>query len=309
MAIIGVLLALSSAFFASITDVLRKRNSASFDAVTATWALSGTTFVLALPVALAVNGIGLHAIQSLHVFARPFPTSAEFWVPFGITLFLNGSAAFLYMRALSKVDLSVAGPLSTLTPVFLFFTVPFVTGEFPSWIGTLGILMTTLGTFLLMSQKGRGVHLWTPFARLLREPVYRDVLIVALLYAVVSPFEKIVVLSGGSLWYTVLTHGGLALLLLPVMFHGGRWNALTRARDWPMLLPFGAVNLLRSYAQFTALGFISTFYVIGLKRAGVLLGVLWGRVFFKEKQTGRRAIAAAIMVLGAVLILIASVKS
>ncbi len=306
MAIIGVFLSVASAFLASVTDVLRKRNSASFDSVIAAWALHGTTFLLALPVVLLVNGTGLHTLEGLKGFAHAFPTSGSFWAIFPLTLALSGMGSLLSMRALAKADLSLAAPLGTLSPIFLFITVPFVTGEFPSWIGILGILVTTLGTFLLVSRKGRSMHLWTPFTKILKDWALRDIVIVGIIFSIAAPWQKLAILEGGSLWYTVLIHGGLTILIFPLLFRNKRWSTLFRAHDWPALLPFGAVNLLRSYAEFTALGFLSTFYVIGLKRTAALFGVFWGRTIFKEPQTGRRAIAAVIMLVGALLILVAA---
>jgi drug/metabolite transporter (DMT)-like permease len=48
-------------------------------------------------------------------------------------------------------------------------------------------------------------------------------------------------------------------------------------------------------------GFAS--YTIAVKRVGVLLGVIWGWLFFKEKDLGKKLLGAAIAIAGVVAIL------
>src|SRR3989344_4083976 len=72
-----------------------------------------------------------------------------------------------------------------------------------------------------------------------------------------------------------------------------------------LLFLIGIVHALNAYFYNSALmmGFVS--YTIAIKRIGVLFGVLWGWLFFREKNISKKFLGAIIAILGILLILLA----
>ncbi len=304
MLIIGICLAIGSALAESWVDVLRKLNASRFDAMIASWSLHAFTFLVALPLTLALNGFSSRLPAGAQFLAHGFPVSFTFWSALACSLVLNAVATYLYMSVLATAELSLVLPLVTLSPVFLLLTAPLILGEYPSLLGIAGILVTTAGTYGL-KYEDRAQGFWKPFTNLWRDRRYRRMIGVAFLWALSSTFDKRAVLNGGALWYTTLINVCLALVFTPFLFRERRWARIWKDRGYLRLLPFGLVSAARSGLQFTAIGFLLVPYAIGLKRLSVLFGIVWGRLLFGEQRTRQRLIAASFMLAGSVLILIA----
>ncbi|MEN9558001.1 MAG: hypothetical protein RL141_370 [Candidatus Parcubacteria bacterium] len=301
LVLLGVLLAVGAALTESTVDVLRKKNSIAYDAVTAAWSLHTATFAVFLP----LMGVFLLVGHPFIGNAPAVPHSTDFWQAIAASVLPNILATYLYMKALETADISLVLPLVTLSSPFLLGTAFLINNEIPSWLGGIGVIVTTAGTYFLKYDGSGG---WAaPFIRLVGDPASRKMLIVAGLYAISSPFDKQAVLAGGSLWSALFMQGGMALFYTPLMFRKGRLQRLRGtpgSGKWFVLL--GLVDSVRAYCQYAAYPLLLTPYVIGLKRLSVIFGVLWGRFYFKEKQTGQRAFAAFIMVVGSFLIMIAA---
>jgi drug/metabolite transporter (DMT)-like permease len=306
MTLLGAVLALGSAFFESLLDVFRKKTASAFDALTAAFTLHALTFVFALPFTLLVSFGKIPVPHGMQLLVHDVPASLDFWMPLAGSVALNSIAAYLVMDTLSKADLGMVLPLTTLSPVFLLLTAPIIVHEFPTWIGLIGILVTTAGTWCLARKKGQE-GIWKPFQLLWSQESNRKMIFVALLYAISAPFDKRASMSGGPLWYLTFIDLGLALTYVPFMFRGRRWTKLFEDGGIK-LLPLGISNLFRAWCQFTAFCLLLVPYAIGLKRLSVIFGILWGRWLFKERDTAQRLSAATIMIVGSVMILVAAVR-
>lgn len=62
------------------------------------------------------------------------------------------------------------------------------------------------------------------------------------------------------------------------------------------------LSLTIPYLAFTPAFMIFTGYMISVKRLSALIGIIYGRLFFKEKYIAVRFVGACLMVTGAVLI-------
>lgn len=291
----GIVLALSTALAESLVDVLRKKSGSAFDPLIASWMLSTVTFVAGLILTGAFD-------------PTPFPVTTDFWAPLIATTLLNSVAMYLYMSVLATGELSLVLPLVTLSPVFLLFTAPLINGEYPSWIGILGVIITTLGTYGLKFED-RAQGFWKPITNLLAERRNQKMLLVAFIWAWSSALDKEASLASSPFWFLTLMDGGLMLIYLPFMFHAKRWAIIGKDQAWVRLLPLGLMNTLRAWCQFTSVTLILVPYAIGLKRLSIFFGLLWAYWIFKEKTPRSRVIAAIVMLVGSVLILLASFNS
>ena len=65
----------------------------------------------------------------------------------------------------------------------------------------------------------------------------------------------------------------------------------------------GALEVGFMVLKLTALRFLSAPYVVVLQRVSMLLSIVAGRLFFKEKDIGQRLIAGVVIFLGVVVCL------
>jgi len=76
----------------------------------------------------------------------------------------------------------------------------------------------------------------------------------------------------------------------------------TAKNDLKFFLAAGLLYGLASIIQLLSLAKIYVAYTISIKRAGLIFAVIFGYLFFKEKQIGARLLGATIMVIGVLLI-------
>lgn len=100
-------LAISTAFFTSLKDVLGKRTLKNIDVTIVAWSWSFFTALVLLPVQV------LGGIPDL---------GDQFWLALGVGSVLNAIAFLLYIQAISTSDLSLCLPLIAFSPLFMAIT-------------------------------------------------------------------------------------------------------------------------------------------------------------------------------------------
>jgi drug/metabolite transporter (DMT)-like permease len=218
---------------------------------------------------------------------------------------INAIAAVLIARAVHVSDLSLVSPLQSTTPVFMIGTGALLLGEVPPRAGIAGILVITIGTYVLAtSRQPTSRSALAPFAALAADRGARLFLLVAAMYGVAAAIDKVgVIAASPALWATAVNIFVASLLLAVLVRRGevGRVPALIR-RAPRRVLGSGALMAVVLAAQMTALPLTLAAYVIAVKRTSVLFSVLSGGVVFRERGIGRRLAGAGIMLVGLVLI-------
>jgi drug/metabolite transporter (DMT)-like permease len=218
---------------------------------------------------------------------------------------INAIAAVLIARAVHVSDLSLVSPLQSTTPVFMIGTGALLLGEVPPRAGIAGILVITIGTYVLAtSRQPASRSALAPFAALAADRGARLFLLVAAMYGVAAAIDKVgVTAASPALWATAVNIFVASLLLAVLVRRGeaGRVPALIR-RAPRRVLGSGALMAVVLAAQMTALPLTLAAYVIAVKRTSVLFSVLSGGVVFRERGIGRRLAGAGIMLVGLVLI-------
>jgi uncharacterized membrane protein len=69
-----------------------------------------------------------------------------------------------------------------------------------------------------------------------------------------------------------------------------------------LFIAIGLCEALSFLIQFHAFWYVEIAYVVAIKRLSLLLSIIYGRVFFQEKQNHIQLSGAALMILGAILI-------
>ena len=230
--------------------------------------------------------------------------SSNFWLFLGINVVLNFFAQILLYKALKLSDISLIIPLLSFTPVFLLFTSWIILGEFPTLLGLVGILIIVFGTWLLnISEIKKGI--FAPFKAILTNKGSLFALFVAIIWSITSNVDKLALQESSPLFFISCFSLSLAVLFSFIVFIKFRDRIKPEffSSFWQFLL-IGSTWAMAIWLQMLAISKILVPYVISIKRTHSILTVIWGKIFFKEKNIKSRLIGAIVMALGAIMIVV-----
>jgi len=228
----------------------------------------------------------------------------RFWPLLFADAALNVIAYYFFIRAFRLSDASLVAPLVLVTPVFLLVTSPLMVGERASLLGALGVIFSVLGAVLLALGEG-GATRRLSLLGFLKDPGVHSMAVTAVLWSITSNLDKLgVQASAPLLWIAPLSTliagaGAIFWLLLPrrpLRLHALRYAFLA-----------GAASAIGNASQMYALTVLFVPYVIAIKRMSTLFTVIGGGVVLKE-NIHKRLIGAAVMLVGATLVVIALAK-
>lgn len=281
----GLLFASLSALFYVALDVLRK--------------LLGQKMA-ALPVAIGLNLRALPIYLGVLVAANAGAWDRTFVLVATLLAGTQAVASLLYVQAVTLSPLSLTVPYLSFTPVVSAFMAFLVLHEVPHAFGMVGIVLVAGGAMVL--QADNPVQLRTLVLAPVREPGSWRMLLVAALWGVTTPLNKIAIAHGSEALLACWIAGGSAALLSVCWGLG-----LVRrppARE-PLSLSMAPLLALAALAaggavlcQFFAYREMLVAYVETIKRFGSLLSVLLGTVVFGEEGLAQRLPAAAMMTIG-----------
>ncbi len=258
-------------------------------------------FVSAATAALILFGVSYFIVGAPQIDGR-------FWAAVLVTGILNTLALPLMLKAYELGEFSSVYSMILMTPVFLLITSAIFLGETPSPVGIFGVLLTVLGLWVITRTNHehaqvpnftKGNLLGLAVAFIWSISVNFDKLASVYSDQFFAPAITMAIIAAGCAIYLFATHRTL-ILRIPDS------SAVNRRFIVPnifILFLLGATMALGSILHNSALlaGFAS--YTIAIKRIGVLFGVFWGWLFFKEKNIFRKALGAAIAIAGVVAIL------
>jgi drug/metabolite transporter (DMT)-like permease len=275
---------------------------ASADAATKAWLKDYRARELAL-VRFGATGLLMSPLLADFVPLPRLPVDFWLWI-LGLVP-LEMAAMLLYMKAIRDHPLSLTLPYLAFTPVFVILTGYLLLGEHVDSGGALGILLVVAGAWLLNQEHARfgDWRSWgTPLAAILHEPGSRMMMAVAFLYSLTSVMGKgamryLPANRFGAFYFVLLAAASILLFGMP--------QPRTLVRVWRRPWAVFAVSLLNGamvYTHFLALQAVEVAYMIAVKRASLLFGILFGALFFKERGLGVHVLAGGLMLLGVYLI-------
>lgn len=224
-----------------------------------------------------------------------------FWWVVAVMLPLEVAAMLMYMRVLRSCHLSLCIPFLAFTPVFLILTGQALLGEGLNRWGVLGTLLIAGGSYILSLGTGPAGW-WAPLKALVRESGPRLMLVVAAIYSCTAALFKLAILHSEPVFFGVaypLAVTGVMLAGYPVS--GLRLPAtLASCSRWVVLAGFFLALSILCLAQGITLA--PAAYLIAVKRLSLLLGVLLGGLWLKERPFLPRLVGAVLMFTGVALI-------
>jgi drug/metabolite transporter (DMT)-like permease len=123
-----------------------------------------------------------------------------------------------------------------------------------------------------------------------------------LILALTNPIDQRLVLMSDPVTQSCTYMVAQALMLSSLSLREPAAFAQTLRRNWLWIVALGVVVVLALLTQFTTHDFIPVVITISIKRASIMLTLLWSVLFFKEKAVAERAIASVVMLAGVFLI-------
>lgn len=280
-------LSLLAAFFQATTDAFSKKVlKDNCDVYLVGWARWCFAVPFLLPMLFFIHIPALDQIFWLNVFLL---------VPLEII------ALILYIQALKLSPLSLTIPFLSFTPVFLIVTSFLILGEQPDISGLLGILLVTLGGYLLNYHTiSRGVL--EPLRCITKEKGCLLMMVVAFIYSITSNLGKAAIQHSSPAFFAVFYLTLLSLIVTPFVWFKNRGTFLKGLSHLKYFLLIGLSCALMFIFHALAINVVQVFYMISLKRTSTLLSIVFGRLYFKEVHIKERLLGSIIMLAGVLLI-------
>jgi uncharacterized membrane protein len=224
-----------------------------------------------------------------------------YWVYQFLDQAVHCLANLTFFKSLQEGALSVTVPFLSFTSVLLIPLGFLFLGELPSATNLVGVLLATGGGIFMHWRLFS--HGWlAPVKAIYRDRGSRYMVYTCLLLAVLSPLDKKLavmtdiytqaVIFGLSQTTCFLVMSLLQRLPIKATIQSGLyWIALAGILDGSSIL-----------LQFSAYRYIDVVTVIAIKRAGIILSVFCGWLFFKERNIRDRLMAASIIFVGVTIL-------
>lgn len=244
------------------------------------------------------------------VFSLPFLVITLFFIEvpdldktftlyFLLSLPLNALSVVLYMQAIKISPLSLTLPYLAFSPVFIIITGYLFLGEKPEKIGIIGVIIICIGAYILNLNDGFK-SFFSPFKTISREKGAWLMIIVALLFGVAAPVGKKAILHSSPLYFSVTFFIVLTFFMLACFYFQISFKNIFRE---PVKGLFAGVFLFCHIVfHGLAVSMVNVTYMISVKRFSIVFGIIYGRLFFGEKNTAIRLTGSLIMIFGALII-------
>ncbi len=232
---------------------------------------------------------------------QPHGTPKEgFWLTFFIALPLEALAIILYITAIKISTLSKTIPFLAFTPIFLTVIPKFLLGEGISLAGLFGVIFIALGGYILNIDKLQEGIL-TPFLAITKERGSRYMLCVSFLYAITSTLGKKAILLSSPSFFGLSFFCALTILffLLSRFFNNSAENHNNK-----FIFLSGLIYGVMIISHLYAISLTKVAYMISIKRLSLLFSIVWGYLFFKEKNIRNHLLGGSLMFFGFVVITI-----
>lgn len=285
---IWIIYALLSAFFLATSDALTKKAVREQDEYLVAW------FRLFFTLPILVPPFFLIPVPSL---------DKKFYQAFLTAIPLEIITVFLYVKALKSSPLNLTLPFLSLTPLFLTFVSYIIAGEKVSVTGLVGIILIISGGYILNANRSKS-GLLEPLKAISKEKGSLLMIIVAFIYSFTSSLGKVALEHSSPIFFGTSYFFTLTILSAPPSLWMGRKNLrefLSKRIYWKLLFP-GIFYALMVLTHMLALDLTKVAYMISLKRLSLVIGVIYGHIFFKEEKFGQRLFGTVLMLLGFIVL-------
>lgn len=256
-----------------------------------------------ITIALSASAIGSAILLFVSLVSGLPSIDPRFWKALLVTGLLNALAGPLLLKAYELGEFSSVFSMTLLTPVFLLLTSFFILGETPAFFGLVGVILTVIGLMIVSGNKEGKIQ--GAGKRLLAGNMLA--ILVAFIFSITVNFDKLSAQYSGAMFAAGAANGIVTLILGGALLAKNRRHlrnsfAALGGKDLGTLLLVGLACAANILLHNSALLLGPASYTIALKRTGVLLGVFWGWILFREKNVSRKLLGVLLAVLGVLTI-------
>lgn len=286
------MLAFMSAIFSATSTVLEKKNLFTMDALQFSFVLAILNMIFSLPFFASVDFASLSGASLLILYFKT----------------ILGSLAFLcVMLSIKNMEISGSLPLLVLTPGLVAFFAFIFIGESLGTLEIGGMFLLLAGTYILEAKPGYDVlH---PFKVFYKSKYHHYIIFALLLFTVTSILDKVLLKDYQLPPQTFLGFQQLFLafnFLLFVLFAKRNPIVLIKTVNrnvWIWIILASVLTVGYRYTQIEAVKIAPVALVLSIKRTSVFFAAVGGGKIFNESNLMKKAIATAIMIVGALFII------
>lgn len=284
--------ALAFALLSSIGTIIAKKVMKSVDHYT--FLLINSIFIAPFLLIFALYFYGIPKLDT------------TFWIVTLLGTAISVFAAILAYKAIRESEISLVGPLSAFNPIFTTIVSFFTLKELISLNDILGILLIVLGAYALQFSKNKN-GLLAPIVALSTYKGVRLTLVANLLWAITPTFEKT------AIFHTFPQNPSFAAMIgqiiaiaiyIPLVGKLSKNPVQAFKLNYKWFLLAGLLGGLGITFAFIAYSTSPLGISTAVFKLSILFTVLFGWVFFKEKDIKEKLLGTIIMLLGVTLIVI-----
>jgi drug/metabolite transporter (DMT)-like permease len=283
-----IVFSLLSAFFHASRLAVTKHLSFSFSARALT---------------LYVNLASLVVTAPLVIWHHDFPFHEPLYM--AVVLLggvVSGIGGWSLNTAIRRSDVSLVGPVMTLTPGFVVVIEWFLIGDLPGRLGFAGLALLIAGGYVLSVEKEQ-TSLLSPIRRLFTAPGSVFTLVAAFCFAAASTLGRLGIQMSDPLSFAVIVAVVNPIVLFLMFsaqdhrFYREAFPTHLRREARPLLL-LGLLFALMRIADQIALSLTLASYAMAVKRTAGLFSVLLGHWYYDEGHVTARLAGSVLMLLG-----------
>ncbi len=284
----GLLVAFVCAFLSSSKDLISKRLASRLDGMTSTFA----SFGFALPYYFVLLAI-LYFLGKEHFsYSRLF-----YWYVLAratTDVFAEG----MKMYALALGDISIVSTCFAMAPLFVLVSAPLITGDQPTLASVVSLVLVSVGSLLLVY---RPKH---PDWGSQKKAIFLA-LGAAFFFGVNTCFDRLAAKEGEGTYSFVFSAFAMtfvsAVFLLPLVLP--RVDRLRDLRDYQGgFWARGALETAFMSGKLYSMQELRPDEATAIMRLSLVLSILGGGVFFRERDLVRRLLAGVIILAGVFIV-------
>ena len=228
--------------------------------------------------------------------------NTQFWIGFAGSGTIQIINTVLYMRAISKGEISTVMPMLSFTPLVLLITAPILVGEFPSLIGLGGVVLVVAGSYLLNIDL-KNMSVLEPLKAIIKNKGTRLMLIVATLWGISGAFDKMALNNSSVFQYITFLNIVVFISTTIMVVYQKKFNLVKIREAKTNLFMVSFLTTCSYILHFAAISMTLVAYVVSLKRLTGMFSVLIGGYFLNEPKMKQRLGGATVMFIGVLMII------
>jgi len=286
-----ILLALASALFQVLRNMVMKRLGHALDETINVWG----RFTFILPFAAA--GVLVAGVPEL----RP-----GVWIYCFLFAVVQITGTQFLALALNHSEISLVTALWKLSLLLLVVWGVLALGESPSALGLAGVLVSVAGLYLLHVERAR-VSPLAPLLALMRDPGQRYTVAAAFFFAPSVVFIKKIALLSSPTFAVFMGYVFCSAIITPFAVYRSGRHFRQIGRHWWSFVALGAFAAASTWCGTAAYTMTVSSYVEAVKQLELLMALAIGYLFFGEGARVKLIWpGCVVMVLGLILLILGS---